>query len=139
MYCVYVEIVIDNKLREREKKAVLVKVGQIKSIKSDKNQEQYSDKTQINDRTIRIAWKLYRIKVLKIYSSVENMERAVKISVCILLCGVFVSQTNGENDLILENVNEQMPDVLENRMPLVCQYNYTSGDHICDCNYRNTV
>lgn len=61
----------------------------------------------------------------------------MKIAVCIIVCRVFVSQANGENNLILGNMNDQTTDVLVE--PLVCQYNLTSGDHICDCNNRNTV
>lgn len=119
-----------------------MKVGQIKSIKSDKNQEQCSSIAQINDRTIQIASKSYiRIKVLNIYSSVLNMEHAVKIAVCIVICCVFPSHTNGQTELNFGNTNDQttIANVLVDRVPLKCQYNLTSGDHICDCDNRNTV
>lgn len=62
-----------------------------------------------------------------------------KISICIFVCCVFVAHTNGQNDLNFGNMNDQTPDVLVNRTPLACQYNLTSGDHICDCNNRHTV
>lgn len=67
------------------------------------------------------------------------MGYAVNISVCIFICFVCFPYTNGQNDLLFENIHDIAPDSENIRMPLECQYNMTSGDHICDCSNRNTV
>lgn len=60
----------------------------------------------------------------------------LKIFVCICIC-VFSLAVNGQN--LIENVDDITADNSVVGMPLKCEYDLLTGDHICDCHNRNAV